>query len=439
METMRKYEKPMTKTLLSFLGIDSVQSSPAPGAPFGEGTRKVLDAFLSLTSSIGMKTKDLEGYSAYAEIGEGELLGIPLHLDTVPFGADWSASPLGEVREEEGETVIYGRGAEDDKGPFVAVFYALKALLDEGRKPRRRIRIIAGVNEESGWKCIERYLKTEEIPSLSFSPDADFPVIHCEKGVCHARVTFKKPSEIDFIRGGERVNMVADRAELKMKTMSDGTLSKCMKGLAKIKFQEDGFLLSATGVSAHGSTPDKGENAILKLLYAAKSSNEFIADLYDAFFKTDGSGLGLQMSDEESGALTMNLGYAETTEDEISFGLDIRYPVSKKEEEILSAVKKALPGAFVSVTGRHAPLFVPKDSELVRSLTDAYNEVTNEGASPIAIGGATYARAFPNAVAFGPVFPGEESHIHQKDECIKLSNFVKCAEIYKKALEKLAF
>ncbi|MBQ7712775.1 MAG: M20/M25/M40 family metallo-hydrolase, partial [Clostridia bacterium] len=272
-----------------------------------------------------------------------------------------------------------------------------------------------------------------------FSPDADFPVINCEKGVCHLRVTLKKPDSIDYIEGGERVNMVADGAKLKMKTMSDGTLSKCMKGLAKITFEEDGFSLTAKGVSAHGSTPDKGENAILKLLFAAKSSNECIADLYDAFFKTDGSGLGVACADEKSGALTMNLGYARTQGSEISFGLDIRYPVSVKEETLLAEIKKALPSAVLTVEGRHLPLFVPADSELVTALMSAYNEVTGENAVPISIGGATYARAFPNAVAFGPIFPDEESKIHQTDECVRLSSLVRSAEIYKKALEKLAF
>ena len=436
---MKEFEKQMTDTLLSFLAIDSVQAEPAPNAPFGKGTRAALDAFLSLAEKEGMRVKDLDGMCGYAEIGEGELLGIPFHLDVVPFGSGWTRSPLGEIQEEENDKIIYGRGAEDDKGPFVALFYALKSLLSEGKKPRRRIRLIAGLNEESGWKCIERYLKTEEVPSLAFSPDADFPVINCEKGVCHAEVTLKKPDSVSFIEGGERVNMVADSAKLKMKTLSDGTLSKCIKGLAKITFEEDGFLLTAKGVSAHGSTPDKGENAILKLLFAAKSSNEFIADLYDAFFKTDGSGLKIACSDEKSGALTMNVGYAKTEGDSVSFGLDIRYPVTVKEETVLAAIKSALPEATVTVSGRHLPLFVAPDSELVSALIAAYNEVTGENATPISIGGATYARAFPNAVAFGPVFPGEDSKIHQADECVRLSALVKAAEIYKRALEKLAF
>ena len=432
---MKSYEKQMTDTLLSLIAVDSVQGEPAEGAPFGAGTKEALDRYLSLAASFGMRVKELDGCCGWAEIGEGELLGIPFHLDTVPFGEDWTHSPLGEVTDG----VIYGRGTEDDKGPAVAVLYALKSLLDEGRKPRRRIRLIAGLNEESGWKCIERYLATEEVPAMSFSPDADFPVINCEKGVCHLALTLPLPEDVLSVTGGERVNMVADRATFEVKHLSDAAFSKCLKGRIKVKFIEGGFRLSAEGVSAHGSTPEKGENAILKVLYAVKSSGDFLADLYDAFHATDGSGLGIAMSDERSGALSLNVGKAETREGKVTFYLDVRYPVTRTEEEILSAIGGAMPAATIEVKGRHLPLYVSPDGELVRSLLAAYNEVTGESASPIAIGGATYARAFPNAVAFGPVFPGEDSRIHQKDESITVDGLLKCAEIYREALVKLAF
>ena len=438
--TMSRYSDAIKDSLLSLLSVDSVQGESAPGAPFGKGTREALDRFLALAASFGLKTRVVDGYCGWAEIGEGELLGVPFHLDTVPFGSDWSHSPLGEIAVEEGKEIIYGRGTEDDKGPAIAVLYALKSLLDEKRVPRRRIRLIAGLNEESGWKCIERYLLTEEIPSLSFSPDADFPVIYCEKGVLHAVISLKKPAEILSFTGGERVNMVADRATLEVTTLSDAAFSKCLKGGVKVKFISGGFRLSAEGVSAHGSTPDKGENAILKILYAVKSSSESLADLYDYFHATTGEGLGIKMANEEIGDLTMNVGRVMTTDDRILFSIDVRYPAPHTEEEIIAILKNTLgEDAEITMQGRHLPLYVSPESELVTSLLAAYNEVTGESARPIAIGGATFARAFPNAVAFGPVFPGEESRIHQKDECITLEGLLKCAEIYRAALLKLAF
>ena len=429
------YQDQITESLLSLLAVDSVQGDPAPNAPFGKGTKEALNRYLSLAASFGMRVKDLDGCCGWAEVGEGELVGIPFHLDTVPFGEDWTHSPLGEVADG----VIYGRGTEDDKGPAIAVLYALKSLLDEGLTPRRRIRLIAGLNEESGWKCIERYLATEEVPAMSFSPDADFPVINCEKGVCHLALTLPLPEDVLEITGGERVNMVADRASFEVKGLSDAAFSKCLKGGIKVKFGDRGYRLSAEGVSAHGSTPEKGENAILKILYAVKSSGDFLADLYDAFHAADGSGLGIALADDKSGALSLNVGKAETIDGRVTFYLDIRYPVTRTEEEILDLICEAMPAATLEVKGRHLPLYVDPESELVTSLLSAYNEVTGENARPISIGGATYARAFPNAVAFGPVFPGEDSRIHQKDECISLEGLMKCAEIYREALKRLAF
>lgn len=435
-QVMNEYCESIKNSLLALLAVNSVQGEAEDGAPFGKGTREALDNYLALASSFGLKTTVVDGYCGYAEVGEGELLGIPFHLDTVPFGKDWTHSPLGEIADG----VIYGRGAEDDKGPAVAVLYALKSLLDEGRIPRRRIRLIAGLNEESGWKCIERYLETEEIPALSFSPDADFPVIYSEKGVLHACISVKKPDDILSFTGGERVNMVADRATLEVTSLSDAAFSKCLKGNVKVKFIEGGFRLSAEGISAHGSTPEKGENAIIKILYAVKSSSESLADYYDFFHQTNGEGLGIKMTDDTIGDLTLNLGKVSTENGRLLFYVDVRYPAPHTEEEIISLMRKALGAeAEISVKGRHLPLCVSPKSELVTSLLDAYNEVTGESARPISIGGATYARAFPNAVAFGPVFPGEESRIHQKDECISIDALVKCAEIYRAALLKLAF
>ena len=177
----------------------------------------------------------------------------------------------------------------------------------------------------------------------------------------------------------------------------------------------------------------------MKILYAVKSSGDFLADMYDAFHKTDGSGLGIALSDDKSGALTLNVGKAESSDKKATFYLDIRYPVTAREEDVLASIRKAMPAATLEVKGRHLPLYVAPDSELVTALLDAYNDVTGESAAPISIGGATYARAFPNAVAFGPVFPGEDSRIHQKDESIAADALVKCAEIYRAALLKLGF
>ena len=45
----------------------------------------------------------------------------------------------------------------DDKGPTMAAYYGLKLLKDLNIKLNKRIRIILGTDEESGWGGIEYY------------------------------------------------------------------------------------------------------------------------------------------------------------------------------------------------------------------------------------------------------------------------------------------
>ena len=122
------------------------------------------------------------------------------------------------------------------------------------------------------------------------------------------------------------------------------------------------------------------------------------------------------MSDEKSGALTFNVGVADTNtkSGKLRLLIDIRHPVTYTKEEILERLKKSLNTQDARVRNFHDPLYLEKDNPLVQKLLAAYNEVTGENLSPITIGGGTYARALKCGVAFGPLFPGMESTIHQK-------------------------
>ena len=74
---------------------------------------------------------------------------------------------------------------------------------------------------------------------------------------------------------------------------------------------------------------------------------------------------------------------------------------------------------------------------LVVKLKEAYTEITGEPAYCMAIGGATYARAFENAVTFGPLFPGQPSVEHGPDEYIEIDALMKNAQIIANAIIKL--
>ncbi len=414
--------------LKELVAVDSVQSAPCKASPFGEGVAKCFELVAADARRNGFTVGEGDGYYVWAEVGKGRLFGILGHLDTVPLGGGWHADPLGEERDG----FLYGRGVLDDKGPMTLAYYAVLSLLKEGKKPKRRIRFIWGGNEESGWKCIERYLQREEIPKEGVSPDADFPVINCEKGVVHVRLAFDKPEGVISLKGGERVNVVMPdcRAEVCGECGGDGVVAIMRDGVTT---------LTATGKAAHGSTPQEGDNAGCKILKALAGVFPECERLARLLCDSDGSGLGIGCRDEKSGALTCNIGIIDTDAKNLYVELDIRHPIDVPRGDILKKLEKVEGVKSVELTAFHEPLYVAPDDPLVKALLDAYNKCTEECASPIAIGGATYARALPKAVAFGPIFPGEKSTIHMPDEGQSVAKLRKIYDIYRASFERLLF
>ena len=69
---------------------------------------------------------------------------------------------------------------------------------------------------------------------------------------------------------------------------------------------------------------------------------------------------------------------------------------------------------------------------------DIYRKYTGQtDAQPITMGGATYARAVPNTVAFGPVFPGQVDLCHQPNEFIDIEAMITSTKIFAEALLRL--
>ncbi len=422
-------------SLQNLLKINSVEDEPATLAPFGIGVRQALDYAIQLMQKLGLRVKDGDGYYAWGEVGEGELFGILAHLDVVPEGDGWTYPPYGG---EVHNGAIYGRGALDNKGPIIAVLYALNKLLDEGLIPKKRIRVILGCDEESGWLCMDRYQQVEEMPVTGFSPDADFPVINAEKGIVNYNITLKVNSNIVDFAGGHRANMVPDYAIVKIKGANKELIVQAEQADMAVE-QEDGLtIIIAKGKSAHGAHPYLGDNAICKLFQLLGYHYKEFGTLYKQFSQFDGAGLDLQLADIESGALTLNLGKAFLYEGLLNLSVNIRHPISFTKEYILEKLRATVAGD-VQEEFYHLPLFVPKDNPLVVGLLKAYNDVTGEDAEPISIGGGTYARVLPLGVAFGPGLPGVPDTIHQADEHIDIDHFRLLTRVYYQAIKNLCF
>ncbi len=433
--------------------IKSVKGEAKPGMPFGQGVNEALEYVLDLGDKMGLRTKNVDGYAGYVEWGEGEeLVGILCHLDVVPEGTGWQYPPY-DAQIHEGK--LYGRGILDDKGPGIAVLYALKAIKDADVPLNKRIRIIFGTDEESSWGGIKYYLDHEEKPCCGFTPDADFPIINSEKGIltCTLAQSFVMGSKdgemvIHRIQGGSRPNMVPDFCLAEVQVQDPGAFKqkyyriKEEKGFSlDIEEKEDNmFTIKSTGISAHGSTPEKGKNAIMNLVQllnyfdiSASASASFVRFLAEYIGgHCDGRGFDMALKDDISGVLTLNVGMIDINEHEGNAVLNIRYPISFSEEEIISRMERKIQPASIMLQDvrNQPPLYVSPENELIKKLQYIYSLMMGEEAELISIGGGTYARAIDNAVAFGPLFPGQPSLAHEPNECMALDDLIGITKIY---------
>ena len=418
---MEKYLNDTVKTIQELIRIDSTNQPAEEGMPFGKGAARALQAFLSCAAAMGFETRNYDNYVGEVLFGEGEPFAILAHLDVVPAGSGWTHAPFGgEI--ENGK--LYGRGAMDDKGPAVVCLYALKALKDEGFQPRKTIKLIVGCNEECGWGCIDHYKQCAEMPKVGFTPDADFPVIYAEKGILHVKFYFPvENAPFTALYGGKGVNMVCDEA-----------FAQCdeTEGAERYSLRVEDDLLVSRGVSAHGSTPEKGKNALEPLFAYFARTNEDMRRAHEILFEDI---FGLKNFADETGRLTMSPDVANYGDGILSVCVDIRYPSTLPLQAVLDVLNKT--GVRYEEIHHQSALFNPKDSFLIQTLQRVYNEATGERAEPIAIGGGTYARALECGAGFGPQLCGEPVTIHQKDEYISIPHVKFLLNLYRRAVEEL--
>lgn len=458
---IESFEKDIISSTQEIIKIKSIEEEPLPGMPFGEGPYKALEYALNLSKNMGFETKMLDGYAAHADLGQGEeTVGILVHVDVVPEGTGWTYEPYGgEIHDGK----IYGRGTTDDKGPAIAALYAMKAIKDSGVELSRKIRIIFGTNEETGWGCMKHYFANEKAPTMAFTPDADFPVIYGEKGIIVFDLQYNlseiKEDEIVLldIKGGNAANMVPDYAEALLKVKNIGKTETELANFLEnndypisLEIDDEKVKIKAKGKSAHGSTPEKGENAITYLMEFLEEAFEEDSDfgkfihLYNKKIGSShyGENIGCGFSDDVSGKLNFNPGVIKIENGKILLTVNVRYPIKSSAEEVYEGIRTSIKGTGLElIEGKSdmKPLYVSKDNFLVEKLMKVYREQTGDYKSePITIGGGTYARAMDNAVAFGPMFPGQEDVAHQKNEYISIEHLMKLTKIYAQALYELA-
>ena len=460
---LENLKEEIIKKTQELIQIPSVYSkSTDPSKPFGENANKALEYILKLGKELGFKTKNLDGYCGYIEFGEGEeLLGIIGHLDVVPEGEGWTFPPFsGTISDNK----IFGRGAIDDKGPVISSLYAMKAVM-ENTKVHKRVRLILGLNEENDWDCIRHYKEVEELPTIAFSPDADFPCIYAEKSIMNGFINMNYSSSNSSIQikeincNNNALNVVPKFCSMTF-WIDDKKILMCdfIESIKNIihennfeidiyRISDQEVKLTSHGIQAHAAHPDLGVNAISRLILVVNQvlkQYDIVIELFDYFneyigTEYSGKSLGIDFEDE-SGKLTLNVGKLTLENSTLEIGMNLRIPIHTSDTVIKEAFEKyckLYPN--LNFCDKHFTpfLYISKENTLVKTLCKIFNEATNSNFEPIAIGGATYARAFKNCVSFGPNFPGCKDMCHQTDEFIDIDNLILSCKIYAKAIVEL--
>jgi len=442
----------MIEKLQKAISYRSVREEDGSGYPYGQGVLDCLEYMLSLGTELGFRTANMDNQVGWCEFGEGEeMVAILGHLDVVPEGNGWTVPPYESV-VQDGR--IYGRGSLDNKGPVVASLYALKALRESGLPLRRRIRILMGTNEETGSADMKHYLAHGgEIPVMGFTPDGDYPVINGEKGLVTSTFakTWKQSGEIRLTKlmAGEAPNIVPAHAWAELRCPPAVAERICKRTAEKVRFlpAEGGVRIEAEGTSCHAASPWKGENASGRLLLTLnelplegelKDTVTFLAEKIG--MEHDGTALGIRLQDEPSGPLTVNMGVVSADEGSISVRLNYRYPVTYTADDCIPILEKQFADAGFERTAHlhKSALYMAPDTPLVQKLTEVYVRCTGLDGTPICIGGGTYAKSIPNILAFGAIFPGEVTRVHESDESISIENLMRNAEIIAEAMYALA-
>ena len=463
LKKIESYREEMVNDLYSLVRRRSVAGVFEEGAPFGRGVAEAYACMMSLAEREGFNTFDADGYGGHIDFGNSEedgIMGILCHLDVVAEGSGWSCDPFGgEVRDG----VMYGRGTLDDKGPTIAAFYAMKALKECGIQPKKKIRMILGLDEETESAGMKYYMQKVRMPDFAIVPDSDFPLVNGEKGIMIFDLAKKlgKPEQggisLRRLWGGNAPNMVPDTASAvvysekgydEIRSLAE-TFSKQSGHSVTIKNRGKSLEITCAGKSAHGAMPWKGINAISILMkflqnirFNCAEVNDFIS-FYNRYigFETDGASIGCGLEDQISGKLVWNTGKISMEQGVISITVNVRCPISYCDEDVYRAIHSAMEEYEIGIVKSmyKPPLYYPTDSEIVQTLLSVYREHTgDEESQPLVIGGGTYAREMENAIAFGALYPGDPDIMHEADECISIDRLVLTSKIYADAIYRLA-
>jgi len=210
----------------------------------------------------------------------------------------------------------------------------------------------------------------------------------------------------------------------------------------------------ADGKAAHSSTPEDGVNAVThlaSLLQPYTWPKTTAALTVAAMNELVGVGIyaeqfgELAYKDDFMGALTLAPTVVAQTSKGTEVTINLRRPVGKTPELLSAQAKDALNKwqaehqvTLIDVESYWGEPMVMKDAPHQQTLLDVFAHFTGIASpKPVAIGGSTNSKLFPNALSFGPAMPGVEYTGHTEKEFITHKQFMLNLKMYTAAFIEL--
>lgn len=437
LQYLEDHRDEMVNALKEFIEIPSVSDNP-------DEVNKALEYALALGAGLGFPSISLiNDQIGLIEMGEGaEVLGILSHVDVVSPGdlSKWETPPF-TATIKDGK--MYGRGTLDDKGAIIAVLYAMRAVASLKLPTHKQVQLILGTQEEVEWTDMKAYVEKYPLPDYGFTPDGSFPICNIEKGVMDLELIIP-------INLPDTLPSLPTLREVKAGTATNVVPGECQ---AIIETPKQAFeTIKTEGQSVHSCQPEKGENALvlmgvrIKEMVQAKKLKEnnlsdFLIMLGDRFKSVYGEGIQLNSPSEyyngefvHRNTISPTLAFTKNGNAIVNF--NVRFPYGTSENEIIERFKelaKEYQGALGSASSMPA-VYVSKEKPFLKILADAYEKITTTKNEFVLEYGGTYAKAIPNTVSWGPIFPGEEDTCHEENEYISIEGLMNNAKIFALAI-----
>jgi len=463
------YRTDVVKTLAGLVSFNTVAN---PDVPSDRDPQHVAfkDYLKTEANRLGFDFAD-HGWVVVIGMGKSdERVGVITHGDVQPVDpSKWKKSPF--VLDQTSEPgKLLARGAEDDKGPIATALYAMKALKDQQLPLSKRIELYVYMGEESNWQPLVDFLKTNEPPQMNITLDAEYPAVVAEKASGTIAVTFPKAGavappagepHIAAFAGGFFGSQIPEDASATIANASPAIEAQVRERGARQEgmrytFTRKGADLEvrARGVSAHSSKPEDGVNAVAMLADALAVQpwpNTTAGAAVNYLNQMVGTGLygekfgNIAYRDSFMGRMTVAPTVIRQKEEGIEVSINLRRPQGKSVEQLTGEVNAALASwqgrnlALANITVRTSEPWLRKDVPQLPVLMGVFSYYTGmKDPKPVAIGGGTNSRLFPNAVSFGPGMPGQVYTGHSEHEFITLKQLLLNLQMYTAVLAELA-